>query len=84
MPKPRNLSYDGVGHNADWVASIKTEKQFLARPEVQHLYPDKSPEARTEALKEVYALCRQLVNPLPEVPAPSPAEMPSNDNQGGE
>lgn len=86
MPKPTSLVYDGVSHNADWVASFKSEKKFLDAQEVKHLYSDKSPDARVDALKEVYALCRQLVNPYPAeapvvvvVPTPS-----SNDNQGGE
>jgi len=78
MAKVNNLNYDGVGHNADWVASFKTEKQFLARQELQHLYPDKSAEAKTEALKEVYSLCREMVNPGAK-PAAS-----SNENPGGE
>lgn len=60
MSKVKNLSYDGVGFNADWVASFRTEKQFLARPELDHLFPDKQPENRTQAFKDVYAKSREL------------------------
>lgn len=79
MAKIKNLSYDGVGFNADWVASFKTEKQFLARPELNHLFPGLDPEAKAVALKEVYALCKKVVNP----DAPAPAVEPSPENQKG-
>jgi hypothetical protein len=64
MPKVRNLNYDGVGFNASWVASFKTEKQFLSqRGDIDHLFPGKTPEGRVAALKEVYALSVELIRP---------------------
>lgn len=62
----RNLSYDGIGFNADWAASFKTERAFIARPENSHLFPGLEPEAKAVALKEVYVLCKKMVDP--EVP----------------
>jgi len=73
MAKIKNLSYDGVGFNADWVASIRTEKQFLARQELIHLFPGLDPEAKVQALKEVYALCKKMVNPETPVPIAEPS-----------
>ena len=73
MTKVNNLPYDGVGFNADWVASFKTEKQFLAQQgDLGHLFPDKSPEGRTAAFKEVYALCVQLIRPSTKPVAEEP------------
>ena len=64
---PKNLNYDGVGFNAEWVAGFKTEKLFQATPELKHLFPGKEPESRTAALQEVYSLCRQMIKPIPSI-----------------
>jgi hypothetical protein len=57
----KDIKFDGVGFNADWVAGFKTEKQFLSSPDLKHLFPDKDPEARTAAFQAVYTLCRPPV-----------------------
>lgn len=53
----RSLKFDGIGFDADWITSFKTEADFLAEAKNNKHWFEGDPK-RNEKLKELYSYAK--------------------------